>query len=48
MNAIKKLIDGNGNQYFPQTHTKAVVDKVTKQLFGNKGTGNFILGPDVS
>lgn len=23
-------------------------DKVTKQLFGNKGTGNFILGPDVS
>ena len=26
MTAIKKLIDGNGNQYFPQTHTKAVVD----------------------
>lgn len=26
MMAIKKLIDGNGNQYFPQTHTKAVVD----------------------
>lgn len=26
MTAIKKLIDGNGNQYFPQTHTNAVVD----------------------
>lgn len=26
MTAIKKLIDGNSNQYFPQTHTKAVVD----------------------
>lgn len=26
MTAIKKLIDGSGNQYFPQTHTKAVVD----------------------
>lgn len=26
MTATKKLIDGNGNQYFPQTHTKAVVD----------------------
>lgn len=26
MTAIKKLIDGNGSQYFPQTHTKAVVD----------------------
>lgn len=26
MTAIKKLIDRNGNQYFPQTHTKAVVD----------------------
>lgn len=26
MTAIKKLIDGNGNQFFPQTHTKAVVD----------------------
>lgn len=26
MTAIKKLIDGDGNQYFPQTHTKAVVD----------------------
>lgn len=26
MTAIKKLIDGSGNQYFPQTHTNAVVD----------------------
>ena len=26
MTAIKKLIDGNGNQYFPQTHTNAVID----------------------
>lgn len=26
MTAIKKLIDGNGNQFFPITHTKAVVD----------------------
>ena len=26
MTAIKKLIDGSGNQYFPQTHTKAIVD----------------------
>lgn len=26
MTAIKKLIEGSGNQYFPQTHTKAVVD----------------------
>lgn len=26
MTATKKLIGGNGNQYFPQTHTKAVID----------------------
>lgn len=26
MTTIKKLIDGSGNQYFPQTHTNAVVD----------------------
>lgn len=26
MTAIKKLTDRNGNQYFPQTHTKAVID----------------------
>lgn len=26
MTAIKKLIDGSGNQYFPQTHTNAVID----------------------
>lgn len=26
MTATKKLINGSGNQYFPQTHTKAVVD----------------------
>lgn len=26
MTTIKKLIDGSGNQYFPQTHTKAVID----------------------
>ena len=26
MTTIKKLIDSSGNQYFPQTHTKAVVD----------------------
>lgn len=26
MTVIKKLINGNGNQYFPETHTKAVVD----------------------
>lgn len=26
MTAIKKLINGSGNQYFPETHTKAVVD----------------------
>lgn len=22
-------------------------DKVSKQLFGNQGTGNFVLGPDI-
>lgn len=26
MTAIKKLTDGNGNQFFPQTHTNAVID----------------------
>lgn len=26
MTAIKKITDGNGNQYFPQTHTNAVID----------------------
>lgn len=26
--------------------TGYMYDKVTKQLFGNQGTGNFILGPD--
>lgn len=39
MTAIKKLIDGNGNQFFPQTHTKAVVDdngNSVESLLGNK------------
>lgn len=39
MTAIKKLIDGNGNQYFPQTHTNAVVDdngNSVESLLGNK------------
>lgn len=41
MTAIKKLIDGSGNQYFPQTHTKAVVDD-------NGNSVESVLGSKVS
>lgn len=34
MTAIKKLIDGSGSQYFPQTHTKAVVDDYGNSVEG--------------
>lgn len=34
MTAIKKLIDGSGNQYFPQTHTKAVIDDYGNSVEG--------------
>lgn len=37
MTAIKNLIDGNGNQYFPQTHTKAVIDDQGNSVEGVLG-----------
>lgn len=37
MTAIKKLKDGSGNQFYPQTHTKAVVAALLwEQMFKKK------------
>lgn len=47
-----KILDENGNYLMDMIPVRAgqigyMYDKVTGRLFGNAGTGNFVLGPDI-